>query len=458
MSFVTERERRANAGNRMRALLDQEMDMEVLFEENESDDEEFITRPEDEPEDRLDSDFDINSSEGEEEQEELGKEQDKVIQREERQTRRPALRHQEFLHKPRPKAAAAAVKMKPRPVKVVREAEGHFAPRQSLRTNTVLNRIQVEEQIRESKMRRSQLPKRDRPTTRHLTQEELLAEAAITEQQNKASLKQWQQMEEERRAKAKKKDTRAITGRFVRFHSLTDGKPEERPKRRKIMLIASKDDGGNAMTEITDPDAVDWQTKCDIGESEMVGRNLVSFLEARSAEEMEQGEPEINTSGLNDRQLDRVDIIPELEDWLHRDPRPLHPVLCPITGTAARYRDPATLTPFADKETYATIQSCLSNEWVWCPSLGIYVGKQGTRGATGVPEGWQRMLTGKRQDEGDWLSEDGQTPQYPKWLANKKTGQASSSSPTTRRSRHLSSPSPSSSTSVSAMDHTTTSS
>lgn len=45
MSFVQERERRANAGSRMRALLNQEIDMEELFEYNEAEeDQEFSSQ------------------------------------------------------------------------------------------------------------------------------------------------------------------------------------------------------------------------------------------------------------------------------------------------------------------------------------------------------------------------------------------------------------------------------
>ncbi|KAF7728596.1 hypothetical protein EC973_005823 [Apophysomyces ossiformis] len=436
MSFVQQRERRSNAGNRMRALLENEIDMEELFEDNGSDDEEFLTKPEEEVEDLVDSDFDINSSEGEQEQEDLGLQQDKEIAMEERQARRAAIRHQQAVQV---KARLPPTRKKEQSLKRPREkaaitldSSASSATRQSSRTNTILNRLYVEEQLRESEMRKSQLPKREKPTTRRLTQEELLAEAAITEEENRKSLEQWQQMEAERKAKAKKKDNKRMVGPFVRYHSFTEGTPEERPKRRKLIMITCENNK-NIVSEITDPAAVAWQAKYDFDRGDMEGRNLVSFLDLK-----EDGPEEIKTTGINDRDLDRLDLIPALKSWIHREPKPAKPFICPITGLAARYRDPRSLVPYANKEAYDIIQACLSHEMNWSSTLGIHLGNQ--RGAAGVPEGWDRMLSGKWKEQDDWSLEDG-TIRYPKWLAEKKEAEVPTAanvvtSPTTRRTRH----------------------
>lgn len=89
----------------MRALLDQEVDMEELFEYRDSDeeDEEFSTKGKpasvrsdwcmilmqlriavDEEEDKVDSDFDLDSSEGEQEHIEEGEAMDKEIDKAEK--------------------------------------------------------------------------------------------------------------------------------------------------------------------------------------------------------------------------------------------------------------------------------------------------------------------------------------------------------------------------------------
>ncbi|KAF8207548.1 YL1 nuclear protein-domain-containing protein [Mycena galopus ATCC 62051] len=46
---------------------------------------------------------------------------------------------------------------------------------------------------------------------------------------------------------------------------------------------------------------------------------------------------------------------------------------CPLTGRAARYRDPRTGVPFADVGAYETLTRILNHEFVWSPELGAYV-------------------------------------------------------------------------------------
>ncbi|KAI9007428.1 YL1 nuclear protein-domain-containing protein [Phycomyces nitens] len=424
MSLVLERSRRDNAGSRMRFLISKEVEMEELFEDNESDDEEFHTKLEDEPEDVLDSDFDIDSSEGEAEHEDQANREEKNIAEEERRARRSLFRHD----RPQTQSALAQKPIhKTHTIRKPREkisfAESMSMPRvrHSSRVNTVLNRIQVEEQLRENELRKSLLPKRDRPLVRHLTQEELLAEAAITEEKNLESLEQWQLMEADRRARSKKKDKKAMQGPLVRFHSVTDGKPDERPKHHKLVLICSDEDGKNVQSEIVDPVAIAWQTKRDIDESEMVGRNLISFLselppkqeDKNEDEEDEDDEDQIDTSGLTDKELDRLDLISELESWAEKEPKPLKPASCLITGLPAIYRDPGTMVPFSNKDTFGIIRACENHEMRWSPKPGIYLGR--LTGAAGVPDGWDRMMAGKRKGDPDWVDDNG-NPAYPSWM------------------------------------------
>ncbi|KAL0079224.1 YL1 nuclear protein-domain-containing protein [Phycomyces blakesleeanus] len=454
MSLVLERSRRENAGSRMRFLIAKEVEMEALFEDNESDDEEFLTKVEDEPEDVLESDFDIDSSEGEAEHEDQAKQEDKNIENEERKARRPTLRHEQPRRNLQPKARPKAQQQQQqneiastskvdthrthtlrKPREKVSLGDQALTPgiRYSSRMNTVLNRIQVEEQMRENELRKSLLPKRDRPSIKHLTQEELLAEATITEEKNLKALEQWQLMEADRRARTKKKDKKAIEGPLVRYHSFTDGKPEERPRLHKMILICSAEDGKNIQSEIVDPVAVAWQNKQDIDESEMVGRNSITFLRELPPKEEEDDDDDednsgggddekenrrkrkkwINTSGLTDKELDRLDLIPELNSWLDKEPKPLKPATCLITGQPAIYRDPSTMVPFSNKETFGVIRACENHEMRWSPNLGVYLGR--LTGATGVPDGWDQMIAGKAMGEPDWVNKNG-NPARPSWM------------------------------------------
>ncbi|KAI9278819.1 YL1 nuclear protein-domain-containing protein [Phascolomyces articulosus] len=419
MSFAKERERRANAGNRMRALLDQEVEMEDLFEESLSEDEEFYTRPEDEVQDTVDSDFDTESSDEEREQEELGRQEDKAIEQQERQARRaPPPPTTARIPKRQPqkkiKPTTTSTTQSPPPQRRPRRTETD-ATRQSSRSNTVRNRLQVEEQIREYKNRREKQPKRDRPVVKQFTQEELLAEAAITERENLASLEQWQQKEAEKRARMKKKDKKRIVGPFVRYTSFTEDS-QDRPKRRKLVMISSSsstegEDHNNVQTEITDPAALAWQEKRDIEQSDTVGRNLISFMQTGEEDQLQQIPNNNNIStatslstsgssltGLTDRELDRMDLIPELASWAERPTRPTKPTLCPITGMHAKYLDPKTNVPYSNLEAYKMIQRCLNNKMAWSSDYKVYVG-EATSGAEGVPEGWQRAILGKRQGQ-----------------------------------------------------------
>ncbi|KAI8086292.1 YL1 nuclear protein-domain-containing protein [Halteromyces radiatus] len=434
MSFVQQREKRANAGSRMRALLDQEADMEELFELDESEDEAF-SETEEEVVDTIDSDFDLEESEGEEEQEQLAQEEEKLIRQEERQARRP---QPQFLQKPTktmiPKPTISAhdriIKKVGRPSKKQQtktQQSTDFSGRQSLRTKTILNRMQIEEQLRENEFKKALLPKRSRPKEHRLTQEELLAEAAITEGENLASLEQWQQKEAERQAKAKVKVKRGIEGPFIRYHSFTEGNKEERPKRRKLVMIMDDKDGNTTQMDIVDPVALEFQYRRDVEECDLATRNLITFFQHDDNEANNMMDDQnkmtknkllhINTEGLTDRELDRLDRIPSLASWADRTPRTIKPLPCPISGKEARYREPMTSTPYSNAISYTKIIDCLKHNYIWSPSLGIYTSNEAdSKGAEGVPEGWERMVLGKQST----MEQDWEAP-FPSWLATVET-------------------------------------
>lgn len=241
----------------------------------------------------------------------------------------------------------------------------------------MLNRIQVEDQMREHRKKKALQPKRERPVVNKLTQKELLAEAAITEEQNKHSLLEWQQKEAERKENAKKKEKKSITGTFVRYYSFADGKPKSDVSNEK----ENEQDIAN-----TETISSDWQ-------NELMGRNLISFLDSTK----ENGESGIATQtarGIDttdtDKDLGMVDLIDQLRDWLNKAPKPIKPVLCPVTGEIAKYRDPHTNVPYANIQAYELIKSCLHHDMKWSSSSGLYLGQLPS--AKGVPGGWNSSM------------------------------------------------------------------
>ncbi|KAI8362816.1 YL1 nuclear protein-domain-containing protein [Blakeslea trispora] len=351
MSLVQERERRANAGSRMRALLNQEEDMEELFEYQENDEEEdtaFSANEMEEDEDKVDSDFDLDSSEGEQEHIEEGRQMDKQIALDEKKARKAATFHPSSTVPKQPTKKPVEKRKRP----IVEEPTEERTIRYSSRKNTILNRILVEDQLRESEKRRALLPKRDRPVVNKLTQEELLAEAVITEETNKNSLLEWQQKEAERKENAKKTDKKGIVGPFIRYHSFTDA-----------LQIKSADPESSMVYDL-----------------DAMGRTLMTFVEEDDLQEYDPEEREREVG------IDQLGMIHHLSEWFEKLPKPNKPIVCPINGDLAKYRDPSSDVPYADVKSYQAIKSCLSHETRWSPISHLYLGRSPS--AKGVPEGF----------------------------------------------------------------------
>lgn len=222
-----------------------------------------------------------------------------------------------------------------------------------------------------------------------MTQEELLAEAAITEEINKDSLLEWQQMEAERKANAKKKDKRGIFGQFVRYHSFAenDGPIMRNNNEETTASEITNAEGQSNMNgeTMTDTNAPDWKISNKI---DLMGRNLISFMDNTIMMEAQQEYAESGTEA--DKDLENVDLIDQLSDWLKRPSKPNRPVICPITGEVARYKDPSTGIPYANITAYQVIRACLYHEMRWASTSGLYLGY--IPSAKGVPEGWDAAI------------------------------------------------------------------
>jgi len=214
------REKRATAGNKLRALLDAEFQEDELFKEDEND-EEFESEKAEEEEDYLSSSSsdEDEDKEGDEEEGEraLIAEQKADVQRSRERKRKAA----EQLSKPAPKKRIVTKKQNIPTGAVVSKAAsttssvsnrrisfdpGFLAARRSSRALTVQTTNEVYERIISAAARRASQPvMHRRERTPPLTQEERLAQAKLTEEENKMSLKRIVEAEEERARKRREK-------------------------------------------------------------------------------------------------------------------------------------------------------------------------------------------------------------------------------------------------------------
>ncbi|KAG0234947.1 hypothetical protein BGW42_006046 [Actinomortierella wolfii] len=255
------------AARNLRALLNQEIEMEELFED-EGVDEEFEIEGKEE-EDIVDSDFDQSSSEEslDEDEEEANVAEDEE-EAKKRKKKQALLQHlktgkssmslpggpaaafgakpptmatgpsKSKVAAPSPLAkksatatATAAASPSPGATTPTRQrstptttSQSRFMPteiRKSSRRTTMQNKRETEEKLQAYEARRAAQPKRERVVVHKMTQEELLEEAKKTEQLNLASLQAFKASEQEKRKKVVKKTT-GIVGPFIRYHSFTE--------------------------------------------------------------------------------------------------------------------------------------------------------------------------------------------------------------------------------------------
>ncbi|GAO48738.1 hypothetical protein G7K_2908-t1 [Saitoella complicata NRRL Y-17804] len=318
-SLVAGRERRSNAGNRLRTLLDAEdvshlpslvtpdgevLDESLLFGED-ANDVEFASDM-DVQEDVVESDFDDDDEEEVEDEEAV----EKALIEEEKQQRRAGKRKatEAFI---KPKKKAEPVKRRPgRPTKAEQAAAASetttkitttttrrptlltSGSRRSARTTTAAVSTAVSAKLLALQARRARLPIQSRRSpTPELTQSERLAEAAITEEKNRASLGEWLRIEEERRRKREEmgRGQKRVLGAFVRvwrggvrvdgFGRLVKAvtsekkKEEEKEKENEELLGDAKAQKSKDTEKVTDPDATEDAAPPD---SEMLDAPLVA--------------------------------------------------------------------------------------------------------------------------------------------------------------------------------------
>ncbi|GJQ69082.1 YL-1 [Trypoxylus dichotomus] len=304
-----QRERRTNAGNRLAKLLDEEEECQDEFYkinyggfvETESDHE---YEAEEEGEDIVDSDFSID-------------ENDEPVSdnEEENQKKRKRLVTKAY-KEPAPQQNKQKIKVpKLKPSVPKTKIDAHLiidrGERKSIRKSTAAKSAATAHRIKVRNQEQKRKVKRPREEEWIPTQEELLEEAKITEQENLQSLERYQKLESEKKTKRPVK--KVFGGPTIRYHSLKFPAIEE---------ISKKDD---LKKESQEQDVKD--KKCQYYE-----RTLITIL-----------------NDPNDETFKKTFNV---------KPNPKYPkkVKCSITSLPAKYIDPLTCIPYHNSHCFRMIR------------------------------------------------------------------------------------------------------
>lgn len=302
-SLAKGRPQRRNAGNRMSKLIDDEQEADDFYKtafggfEEESGDDEF-DKDDEEDVDIVDSDFSASEDDEviEQEDDEPKRKRKKVIVKPYRQ--------------PKPETSEPKEKAAPKP-KAKTPREGL---RKSTRTLTVSKAEELKQRQHEEKQKRSkqQQPKpKAPPGMRRLTQEELLAEAKITEEHNLASLAAYQRLEADRKKTKIQKVT--YKGPLIRYCSLS-------------MPVV---DIHEPIVKVDENDKDEEDTKPNYDATKRCSRNFLIFTDAKN---------------FPDKYFPVKKVKPPQRKY------------CPVTGLPARYRDPLTGLPYSNAQAFRYIR------------------------------------------------------------------------------------------------------
>lgn len=241
--MITSRAKRSTAGNKLKALLDQELEKDDIFAEVENDID--FHADENEGIDIVDSDFDRDSDDnagpgggGAEDDESEGERELEAREKADKQKKRAQARNVGIVKRPLPPPASRTlnrqtdVDSKDAKRRRISFAPDHKDPhtsssaapsgsrRSSARSSTVQSKMQVESRLSEAEQRRAALPVKTAQKKKvTLTQDALIAEALEVEEENRESLRKFLELEEARRAKMRQRKDKMV-GPFVRWVSV----------------------------------------------------------------------------------------------------------------------------------------------------------------------------------------------------------------------------------------------
>lgn len=347
------RERRANAGNRISNLLNEEEEEEIYktlyggFQETEDDKDYKQDYKQDDDDDSVDSDFSID------ENDEVISDTEEVPERRAKQTTRA---YKDLKAKKGPAAKAKqqqqqqptkAIK-KPAVTKRMKTKRAHRSSytvldsgKISLRHSTALKSAATQHRVKERKEAMRKRVKNYRIVDVMPTQKELLAEAETTAKENLASLERFKKMEIE---KKKVRPTKRVNpGPIIRYHSLsmpaiTDSKSLALQKKRNSSTTTLNMNGEMSLDKSMDME-IEPINKSDT----KISNNEFLSLDKRIERTFITFE-----NDLNDEFFKKIFNRPIAKRKID--------LICPLTKLPAKYIDPLTKLPYRNVQALKIIR------------------------------------------------------------------------------------------------------
>ncbi|KAJ8675391.1 hypothetical protein QAD02_011177 [Eretmocerus hayati] len=335
---MASRPKRANAGNRMAKLLNEEEEDDFYkttyggFEEAEQD---IDYKEEKEVEDEVDSDFSID--ENDEPVSDHGEEEDKK--------RKKGVFTKAYKEPAKPKVSKP--KEPPRKKPKIQKIERVFIDnieRKSIRRSTAAKSAETMKRIKARDEDQKKKVKIIKPDYYKPSQEELLEEALETEKINLKSLEKYQRLENEK--KNARTVRKAPVGPMIRYqsHSMPVMVLSNSQKETKIDVV---DDGADANSENVATNSQQKKDETQISKSQKSGNSSQS----KDFESVE-------TNGYYERSFVTFDSALQFTEIFKKKtpPRPTLKSFCAITRLPARYRDPMTQLPFRNVQTFRLLR------------------------------------------------------------------------------------------------------
>jgi len=344
MALAATRDRRSNAGNRMSKILDEEEEDDFYkttyggFTEIDDDDD---YQSEEEGEDEVDSDFSI------EENDEPVSDQDDDEPKKKRRIitksyKEPVVVLQKI------KKPAEAKQRKPRKKRISTDNFERKSIRRSTAAKSAATLQRLKERTEEGRRRKGRRARAQddwRPT-----QEDLLEEAKITEQENLKSLEKYQKLEMEKKKTRTVKKT--FQGPVIRYHSMSMPIIEvlHQDQQESPITVDEGDDERDKQEPAAVPETAET---CSEKENQMEIEQEASKKEEEKNREVESttydGRCERTFITFLDAQVFR-NVFPQTQ------PKPPPRNICPITRLQARYFDPVTQLPYSNLQAFRILR------------------------------------------------------------------------------------------------------
>ncbi|XP_058813945.1 vacuolar protein sorting-associated protein 72 homolog [Topomyia yanbarensis] len=329
------RERRANAGNRISKLLDEEEEDEFYqtsyggFNES-TDDKEYIQKNDDE-DDIVDSDFSIDENDepvSDQEETIIPKRRKKVVTKayKEPMTKKKSLVKAVKEAKPRAERQKSSKKKEKSTYLVLDSGRKSFRKSTAAKSAATLNRMKQRVEAEKRK------PKAVKVEEYIPTQEELLDEAKITEKDNLKSLEKFRRMELEK--KKTRPTKRVFLGPILRYQSLTMPLVEDASPSQNSLSDPSLKAENDETEENSSKEKQPKKGRKSLAKVEEKGRCERTFITFEN--------------DIDDALFDSYFTKPHKRDRRSQ--------ICAITRLPARYFDPITQLPYRNLQAFKILR------------------------------------------------------------------------------------------------------